>query len=232
MTQQFYSALNSAQCFLWDFDGCFADTERLHFVAYQKAFAAVGHVISEEDYYPSFTHLGDGTRREIITHGLKIEEQDIVRAKAEAYLELIRSGPVTCFSETLPLVRLMHRCGAKVAIASNSSEKEILTVLTTAGFPIGEVDLIVGKTAGLKKKPAPDIFLHALERLGMTAERAIVLEDSNRGLEAAAAAGCAALWIRTRYNAGLQTSQPFLKALSHQELLQQLEALHSPSTSF
>jgi len=225
MTRQFYKALGDAQCFLWDFDGCFADTERLHFFAYQTAFAAVGHEIREAEYYPSFTHLGDGTRREIVTHGLDIDEQDIARGKAEAYLELIRSGPVQCFSETLALVRIMHQRGAKVAIASNSSEDEIRTVLSTAGFPVAELDLIVGKTAGLRKKPAPDIFLHALERLGVSAQRAIVLEDSNRGLEAAAAAGCAALWIRTPYNQGLETSQPHLRALSHHELLQQLESI-------
>ena len=223
--QQFYSALSNAQCFLWDFDGCFADTERLHFFAYQKAFASVGHVIREEEYYPSFTHLGEGTRREILSHGLNIDEQIIIRAKAEAYLELIRTGPVHCFAETLSLVRIMHRRGAKVAIASNSSEEEIRTVLSTAGFPISELDLIVGKTAGLRKKPAPDIFLHALERLGLGTEHAVVLEDSNRGLEAAAAAGCAALWIRTTYNVGLETTQPHLKALSHRELLHELDSL-------
>jgi HAD superfamily hydrolase (TIGR01509 family) len=225
--QQFYSSLITAKCFLWDFDGCFADTERLHFLAYRSAFAEFGHVIQESDYYSTFTHLGDGTRREIVTYGLKIAEEEVSRLKNQRYLELIRKGPVECFTETLPLVRLMRSRGAKVAIASNSSEEEIRTVLSTSSFPLNELDLIVGKNAELRKKPAPDIFLHALELLALAPETAIVLEDSNRGLMAAAAAKCKALWMKTPYNEGLETSEPHLQAISHSELLAAMQNLSS-----
>ena len=30
--QEFIQSVKSAKCFLWDFDGCFADTEKLHFI--------------------------------------------------------------------------------------------------------------------------------------------------------------------------------------------------------
>lgn len=220
-----YQALSSAGCFLWDFDGCFADTEKIHFLAYREAFAQFGHTLSESEYYPSFTHLGDGTRREISAHHLKISEEEVLRLKAEAYGRLIRQGPVSCFPETLNLVRKMKRRGAKVAIASNSSEEEIRTVLETAKFPIQEVDLIVGKSPQLRKKPAPDIFLHALKRLNCSAQSAIVLEDSNRGLQAAAAAHCHAVWMRTRYNHGLESNEPHIVACSHAQLLDVFDAL-------
>ncbi|MFZ9521663.1 MAG: HAD family hydrolase [Silvanigrellaceae bacterium] len=225
MGHHFETILCRAKCFLWDFDGCFADTERLHFFAYRTAFAQVGHNIAESDYYPSFTHLGDGTSREIFTHKLQIAEEEIARVKAQEYKRLIAQGPVSCFSETLPLVRLMHARGAKVAIASNSSEEEIQTVLSTAGFPVEELDLVVGKRDGLRKKPAPDIFLHALEKLSLRPEEAVVLEDSNRGLMAAAAAGCHAIWVRTRYNDGLQSNEPHLNSLSHGSLLELMKTL-------
>jgi|GEM_PF-634138 len=228
MTQKVYQTLMAAECFLWDFDGCFADTERLHYLAYRDAFAAFGHVIEEDAYYPSFTHLGDGTQREIATHGLRVSEGEIASLKAQLYAELIRTGPVACFSETRELVRLMHLRGAKVAIASNSSEAEIRAVLATAGFPLTELDLIVGKNPQLRKKPAPDIFLKALESLSLSPAHAVVLEDSNRGLMAAAAAGCSAVWMRTRYNEGLQSSEPRCAALTHRELLSVLTSLPKP----
>ncbi|NBW83583.1 HAD family phosphatase [bacterium] len=214
----------SAECFLWDFDGCFADTEKLHFLAYREAFSAFGHSISETAYYPSFTHLGDGTRREIEAHGLQISEDEIARLKFDAYARLIRQGPVACFPETLDLVRLMRTRGAKVAIASNSSEEEIRTVLGTAGFPTTELDLIVGKQNNLRKKPAPDIFLHALQMLHCQPGRSIVLEDSNRGLEAAAAAECPAIWIKTRYNEGLVSREKRIGEFSHAQLLEMMRS--------
>lgn len=216
----------SAECYLWDFDGCFADTETLHFLAYREAFARVGHTLSESEYYPSFTHLGDGTGREIALHRLNVSEEEIVRSKAEVYARLIRQNSVVCFAETLPIIRYMRSRGAKVAIASNSSQEEIQVVLASANFPIAELDLIVGKQTNLRKKPAPDIFLYALTQLGCAPERALVLEDSNRGLQAAAAAGCAAVWIRTRYNEGLKTSQPHVRSLTHTQLLKAFESLN------
>jgi beta-phosphoglucomutase-like phosphatase (HAD superfamily) len=124
-----------------------------------------------------------------------------------------------CFSETLDLVNKMRDRGAKVAIASNSPQDEIQIILERSGFPLPKIDVIVGKSAGLRKKPAPDIFLRALEMLGLDAGRAIVLEDSNRGLSAAAAAGCGSIWIRTQYNQGLSTAEPHLASMTHKELL-------------
>lgn len=220
-----HRAFSSAECFLWDFDGCFADTEKIHFLAYREAFAHFGHTLSEAEYYPSFTHLGDGTGREIAAHQLQISEVEVLRFKAEAYRRLIQQGPVSCFPETLHLVLKMKQLGAKVAIASNSSEEEIRTVLETAKFPIQEVDLIVGKSPQLRKKPAPDIFLHALKQLNCSAQSAIVLEDSNRGLQAAAAAHCQAVWMRTRYNHGLESNEPHIVACSHAQLLDVFDAL-------
>jgi HAD superfamily hydrolase (TIGR01509 family) len=219
MNQTVVDAFASAECFLWDFDGCFADTERIHFLAYSEAFAHVGHTLSETEYYPSFTHLGDGTGREIAANNLRITEDYILRLKAEAYRRLISLSPVRCFPETPEIVRAMKARGAKVAIASNSSEAEIRAVLNTAGYPFEELDLIVGKNEKLRKKPAPDIFLHALDRLGCSAAKSVVFEDSNRGLMAASAAGCQSVWVRTRYNAGLETSEPHLDSLTHNQIL-------------
>jgi HAD superfamily hydrolase (TIGR01509 family) len=219
MKQAVVDAILSAECFLWDFDGCFADTERLHYLAYSEAFAHFGHSISEAEYYPLFTHIGDGTRREIAANNLKISEEYVLRLKSEAYRRLIGLGPVRCFPETAEIVRAMKAAGAKVAIASNSSEPEIRIVLDTAGYPVNEIDLIVGKNDRLRKKPAPDIFLYALELLGGTASKTVVLEDSNRGLAAASAAGCQSVWVRTRFNEGLESAEPHLDSLTHAQIL-------------
>jgi sugar-phosphatase len=50
-----------------------------------------------------------------------------------------------------------------------------------------------------RKKPAPDIFLLAADRIGLPAEACLVVEDAPGGLQGARAAGCAALGVTTSF---------------------------------
>jgi beta-phosphoglucomutase-like phosphatase (HAD superfamily) len=49
------------------------------------------------------------------------------------------------------------------------------------------------------RKPAPDIFRVAAERLGVGRDQCLVIEDSPPGLEAARRAGIRAVAVETRY---------------------------------
>jgi beta-phosphoglucomutase-like phosphatase (HAD superfamily) len=51
-----------------------------------------------------------------------------------------------------------------------------------------------------RKKPAPDVYLLALERLGRDADRCIAVEDSRNGVIAAKAAGLRVIGVRSAYN--------------------------------
>ena len=46
-----------------------------------------------------------------------------------------------------------------------------------------------------RKKPDPETFLRAVERLGLPASRCLVVEDARNGVKAGRAAGCAVLGI-------------------------------------
>ena len=87
-----------------------------------------------------------------------------------------------------------HDAGWQLAVASTSAEPSVRAVLEHAS---GADDR--GRFAGLRrrrgahKKPAPDIYLLAIERLGVPATDALVVEDSGNGLLAAPAAGLACL---------------------------------------
>jgi beta-phosphoglucomutase-like phosphatase (HAD superfamily) len=83
----------------------------------------------------------------------------------------------------------------------------------------------------LRKKPFPDIFQAAFARLGASAQEVLVFEDSERGLQAAAAAGADAVLLRTPFNANLQVSAPFVAELSHVELGEALGKSKSTASS-
>ena len=75
-----------------------------------------------------------------------------------------------------------------LALASSSNRPLIDAVLRRAGI----TDLFattVSSEEVARGKPAPDVFLEAARRLGVTAERCVAVEDSSNGLRAAGAAG-------------------------------------------
>ena len=77
-----------------------------------------------------------------------------------------------------------------LAVASTSHEKSVQAVLNHAvGLELAAKFSIFAGDIVAKKKPAPDIYLLALEKLAISANEAIVVEDSNNGLVAATSAG-------------------------------------------
>jgi HAD superfamily hydrolase (TIGR01509 family) len=204
--------------FVWDFDGCLCDSERSHFLAYSAAFSQFGHVVNEPAYYASFTHLGNGTEREIHQYKLHCTPKDIALLKNIAYRKIIDSNGIPMFSEIPEILGVLRGSGAKVAIASNSPTEELFSILDNNSLRAA-FDLIVGRTSELRKKPYPDLFLHTLSTLGARPEEVLIFEDADKGLEAASRAGCDCVWVKTRFNEGLTSAFPRVAEVTHAELL-------------
>ena len=202
--------------FVWDFDGSFSNTERIHFCAYRDAFADYGHTLEEGGYYESFTHLGQGALREIEKKRLNLEVQKIMERKKEHFWRRINEDPIPDFTGGRELLEILQSMGS-VAIASNSYQQEIEIVLRRTNL-INVPKLIVGKDDSLRSKPAPDIFLRAMQLLKAPPADLLIFEDSDRGLAAAAAAGIDAILVSTEFNSNLQFQSPYLERATHEEL--------------
>lgn len=85
----------------------------------------------------------------------------------------------------------------RIAVASSGTHGIIAARMGAAGLT--PPSTVVGAEDVAHAKPAPDIFLVACEKLGFAPERCLVIEDSLNGLEAAHAAGCAALAVTTTH---------------------------------
>lgn len=88
------------------------------------------------------------------------------------------------------LLQSLRAAGVKIAVASSSAN--CATVLDAAGLAglVGiRVDGVDARQLGLPGKPDPALFLEALRRLGIAADRAVLLEDADAGIEAGRRAG-------------------------------------------
>ena len=212
----------SKSCFLWDFDGTVGDTEKIHFLAYQSAFGSLGHHVDETLYYQNFTHKGRGIKGEIDEHGLRMDPNEIAVKKAKIYQDMIEKNLPPVFPEIPAILKALQKRSCVSCIATNSPKQDIDYIL---GNFAKEFDFIIGKTDDLRKKPAPDIFLAAIKKWGGSFEDALVIEDSDRGLEAAHAARIDAIFVVTDYNRHLKLDAPCVAKLSHAEILAILERL-------
>lgn len=192
-----------------DCDGVLADTERYgHLPAFNQAFEEFGLPVrwSEEEYGVALG-IGGGKERmaslltpELVAAanlptdaaGQAGEVAKWHRRKTELYVEMVRDGRLPARPGVARVVGEAHAAGWQLAVCSTSAELSVRAILEHAVGPEVAADLLV--LAGdvvTAKKPAPDIYLLALERLAVRPDDCIVIEDSRNGLLASVAAGLA-----------------------------------------
>ncbi len=192
---------------IFDCDGVLADTERYgHLPAFNATFAEFALPVHwTDDDYAKKVLIGGGKERiaSLLTPefvkatGLSddpAEQRERVaswhRRKTELYTAMVEEGALPARPGIARVVAEAHHAGWQLAVASTSAEKSVLAVLQhvvgsrmAANFAVFAGDIVPAK------KPAPDIYDLALGELGVSADEAIVVEDSANGLRAALAAG-------------------------------------------
>jgi beta-phosphoglucomutase family hydrolase len=106
-------------------------------------------------------------------------------AKDQMVQKAIDGGKVRSFPGSIEFAREMRRRGMKTAVVTSSRNCD--AVLKAAGIDDLFEVRVDGRTIedeGLRGKPAPDSFLRAAERLGVSPSRAVVVEDALSGVEA------------------------------------------------
>ena len=174
---------------IFDMDGVLTDSEPLINAAAIAMFKEKGLVAQPEDFLP---FVGTGEDRYIGGVAEKYQfPLDLPSAKArtyEIYLELVPTK-LEAFPGARDLVQSCRQAGLRVAVASSADRVKIEANLRQIRMPPDSWDAVVFGEEVLNKKPAPDIFLSAAAKLGLTPGQCVVVEDAVNGIEAAKAAG-------------------------------------------
>ncbi len=155
---------------------------------------------TRDDFLP---FVGAGEDRYITgaaaRHGVTVDLAIDKPLVYEIYLEQIpgRLQPVLGVREFIAEARA---AGLRLAVATSSDRPKLVGNLSAIGVPESTFDVVVSGEHVTNKKPDPETFLCAVERLGLPAARCLVVEDATNGVRAARAAGCTVL--------GIASSQP------------------------
>jgi len=203
--------VNTADSYLFDFDGVLADSEPFFRKSWNTALEPWGYSISEEDYWKYWSSLGEGIEGEIRRNGLQgIDIQLVKDRQREIYRGYVNKGLIPLYPGAAQLLEILsseNKAPARAfCIASNTSSSLVSSILTAGGAP---VPLIVGGE-NLKKKPAPDIFLRAASLLGCIPSSTLVFEDSWKGIKAAETGGFSSVLVLNRCNRRLDIESQFV----------------------
>lgn len=204
---------------IFDCDGVLADTERDgHLPAFNATFVDVGLPVRwSEDDYAHYVTIGGGKERmaalltpELVTEADLPDDPDAQRAmiaewhriKTAHYIGRVMAGELPGRPGIARLVEEASAAGWQLAVASTSAEPSVRAVLEHAvgAERAREVEVFAGDVVP-HKKPAPDIYLLALDRLGADPAQTVVVEDSANGLRASLAAGLTTVVTVSAYTA-------------------------------
>ncbi len=191
---------------LFDFDGVLVDTEWAIYDAWHRTFQANGHPLPLEVYTQcigsDFATWSPKTHLEELT-GLAFDWHDLdARRQEEIVRDLSGEGPMP---GAAALLEKLAAAGIRRVVVSSSSHHWVDGWLEKTGLgPWFETVVCRGDAERIK--PAPDLYLEALRRLGLTGGECLVIEDSLNGIKAANAAGIPVWAVPNRVTACLDFS--------------------------
>lgn len=209
--------MNKTSAWIFDVDGTLADTERQgHLPAFNDAFKLAGldwHWTPE--LYGELLAVTGGKER-IRFYAQAHDPEFLARSDADAmiktlheektrsYVQRITSGQIPLRPGVLEMLQVGRQAGIRLAIATTTTPENVDALIRSV-MPAGAnqwFEVIGAGDVVPLKKPAPDIYLWVLEKLGLEPEACLAIEDSENGLQSSLAAGLPTLVTVNDYTRG------------------------------
>jgi beta-phosphoglucomutase-like phosphatase (HAD superfamily) len=182
---------------VFDMDGVLIDAKEWHYEALNKALGLFGLEISRADHLTTFDGLPTRKKLEILstTEDLPRELHAFLNTLKQTYtMEMVNTRCKPTFIHQFALSSLKAR-GLKLAVASNSVRNTVEAMMQRAHLT-KYLELMLSNEDVERPKPAPDIYLAAMLKLGVSPHETLIVEDNEHGLQAARASGANVLVVR------------------------------------
>jgi HAD superfamily hydrolase (TIGR01509 family) len=180
---------------IFDVDGVIADTEsvnrRVSIQVFDDLFGLKS--VKAEDFAEG---LGRGAHEYVKAaarvHNLDLTDEQVeeaVQHRQDLFLEVLKTEPLPAYPGVLELIDVgLADDEFQVAIATSGTLEKSRAALEAAKVPYTRMVYVNGDDV-THKKPHPELFLVAAERMGLAPGCCVVIEDAPNGVQAAKAAG-------------------------------------------
>ncbi len=212
---------------LFDFDGTLVDTQHFYNIALSQTLSRFNSVYTLE----YCTNFFDGKCWNEAFEVLAVQEnfhKETVFDEALALAHKLIALDAKSTNGTVEALQMLQSMGVKYAICSNSHTHEIHSVLKVTGLDIFFNDTnIFGREMVQNGKPASDIYLFGLEKMGFSKTNCIAVEDSLNGAKSSVNAGIETIIFTggSSFSGGFSNIERFkneFKTISHVENMQKI----------
>ena len=167
---------------IFDMDGLMIDSERVTFEGYKHVLAKHNLTLSLEAY------------KTLLDYGDDFDVEETIKAVHQYMADLFENEGVPLKEGLIELLKYLKENDYKTIVATSSQRHRVDHILELSGLQKYFDDSICGDEV-TKGKPDPEVFLKSCQKLGITPDEALVLEDSESGINAAYSAGIKVICI-------------------------------------
>ena len=168
---------------VFDLDGVLVEAKNIHFNALNQALGK--YAISWNEHLSTYDGLKTSQKLDMLTKskGLPIKDHNhIWETKQQITLRML--GELQPSTKLQSVMSTLVQDGFKLAVASNSIRRTVITVLAKLGI-VEYMDLIISNEDVLNSKPHPEMYWQAISKMKCLPEETLIVEDSPYGLLAA-----------------------------------------------
>jgi HAD superfamily hydrolase (TIGR01509 family) len=186
---------------IFDMDGVLIDSHPVHRIAWRRFLASVGKSVSDEQ----LDFILEGRRRdEILQYFLGDLPAGTIAEYGQRKEDFFQENfkDVKLIPGVEAFIAQVHAAGVKTGIATSASSYRTQRTLQLLNLQNGFAAVVTGDDVSTGK-PDPAAYLLAAERMNLTADQLLVLEDAPSGVQAAKAAGMRCIGVSSNGRAGV-----------------------------
>lgn len=185
----------------FDMDGVLIDAKDWHYEALNDALRLFGMEIGRDEHLSIYDGLPTRKKLEMLSRSRHLPRSlhefiNKVKQRETQKLTMMRCQPM--FHHQYALSRLQAE-GYRLAVCSNSIRATVEMMMERSAL-LPYLEFFLSNEDVAKPKPAPDIYLAAINRCGLAPEECLIVEDNDHGIQAARASGAHVMVVGTVYD--------------------------------
>lgn len=187
--------MKNIKAIFFDMDGLIFDTEMLRIGSCKYVGKDMNLEISDETILKTIA-LNSEDSKKIFIEGIGIDfnYDEFAQKRRDWVSNYVSENGMPIKKGLLELVSYLQSTKLKRAIVTSNRYERVQEFLTKANL-VNSFDIIITGETVKRRKPYPDIYIHASKLLNLTPSECMVLEDSITGVQSACAAGTEVIMI-------------------------------------